>query len=146
MTAPNQADILDEAPTEVKLPPVLPEGTYTAIVFGPPNYDKYSTGTDYVEFTFKITGTEADVDEDEIEAMGGVNGRTIKRKFSLTEDSVFILDQFHVDCGIDLADSSSRRVRNDEVINSEVRLYIKHKPSKDKSRVYPEIAKIMAAD
>ncbi len=144
---PNFASILDEAPSEVERPKPLPVGTYLCRVQGTPIYDKTTKkGTDFVQFTLKPIAAEEDVDEDDLEAVGGLDNKTLRLKFYLTEDAKFRLDDFHEHCGLDLSEPASRRTRNDEVINSEVRALVKHNPSNDGQTVYAEIARTLKAD
>jgi hypothetical protein len=136
MTTPNFASILDEAPTEVSAPQPLPQGTYICTVAGV-TYDKTTKkGTDYAEFTLRPIAAEDDVDPDELEDAGGLEGKTIRATFYLTEDAIYRLDEFHTHCGLDLSDVASRRSRNDAVINSEVRAFVKHETSQDGSRIF----------
>jgi len=145
--APNFASILDESPEEVRAPSPLPAGTYLTVVIGTPVYDKSTQKkTDYVEFTFRPIAAEVDVDEDELSESGGLEGKTLKNKYWLTEDAVFMLDQFHEHCGIDLTDGESRRHRNDAVINSEVRVVITHTTSQDGQRIFANISRTLPAD
>lgn len=147
MTNPNFSSILDEAPTEVDRPKPLPVGTYTCVVGGQPTYDKSSRkGTPFVMFTLRPTAAEADVDEEELAEMGGFDNKTIRATFYLTEDAAYRLDEFHVHCGLDLADESSRRQRNDEVVNAQVRAVVKHRSSDDGTQIYAELARTLPAD
>jgi hypothetical protein len=147
MATPNFQSILDESPTEVNVPPPLPVGTYSAIVIGTPEYgESAQKQTPFVEFTYKLTSAGPDVDEDELDTCGGLDGRTLKNKYWLTPDAAFMLDQFHEHCGLDLGDAESRRNRNDLVINSEVKVHVKHRTSPDGSRIYLEIDRTLPAD
>lgn len=143
---PNFASILDEAPTEVDRPKPLPAGTYKFIV-GSGEYDKSSKkGTPFVKFPLKPIEAESDVDEEELKEAGGLENKTIRATFYLTEDAVYRLDEFHQHCGLDLSDASSRRHRNDEVMNSEVRGVVKHRTSDDGSQVFAELARTLSAE
>ena len=135
-TAPNFASILDESPTEVSAPQPAPQGTYVFVV-GNPRYDKSTVkGTDFVEFPVRAIAAESDVDEAELEEAGGLDAINLRATFYLTEDAVYRLDEFHSHCGIDLEDGTSRRSRNDAVVNAEVRGFVKHEPSKDGTRIF----------
>jgi len=143
---PNFASILDEAPSEVDRPKPLPAGTYTCIVAGTPIYDKSSKkGTPFVQFTLKPISAESDVDEEDLHEMGGFENKTIRATYYLTEDAVFRLDEFHQHCGLDLGKEQSRRQRNDEVVNCEVRAVVKHRTSDDGSQIFAELARTLAA-
>lgn len=137
MATPNFSSILDESPTEVAAPQPMPQGTYVCVVQGV-TYDKTTKkGTDYAEFTLRPIAAEADVDEEELEATGGLDGKTLRATFYLTEDAIYRLDEFHTHCGLDIQnDGLSRRARNDEVINSEVRAFVKHETSQDGTRIF----------
>lgn len=137
VNTPNFASILDESPAEVSAPQPMPQGTYVCVVTGQPRYDKSSKkGTDFVEFTLRPIAAEPDVDESELEETGGLEGKTLRATFYLTEDAIYRLDEFHEHCGIDLNDGQSRRNRNDAIVNSEVRAFVKHETSQDGSRIF----------
>ncbi len=143
----NFADILDEAPTEVKAPPVLPAGTYVAVIQGRPEYGQSEKkGTPFIGFTFRIIQAEDDVDSDELSAMGGCENKTIKRKYWITEDSAFMLDQFHQDCGIDLKLPMSRRARSEECVNANIGIVVKHRASDDGQKVFAEVVRTLAVE
>jgi hypothetical protein len=147
MTAPNFSSILDESPTEVERPKPLPVGTYLCIVAGQPVYDKSTKkGTPYVEFTLRPLAAESDVDEDELAEAGGLDNKSLRATFYLTEDAVYRLDEFHQHCGIDLEDEASRRQRNDEVVNAQVRVVVNHGTSQDGTRIYAQIARTLSAE
>ncbi len=144
---PNFASILDESPTEIDRPKPLPPGTYLCRVLSPWTEGKSSKkGTPFVQFTLKPISAEDDVDEDDLQEMGGLDNKTLRLTFYLTEDAKFRLDEFHEHCGIDIHKEISRRMRNDEVINAEVRALVKHRPSDDGQTVYAEISRTLKAD
>lgn len=144
---PNFASILDEAPTEVTRPKPLPQGTYLCVVQGQPRYDKSSKKqTPFVEFTLRPTAAYDDVDEAELEACGGFDGKTIRATYYLTEDAVFRLDEFHEHCGVDLNDGASRRQRNDDVVNAQVAANIRHRSSEDGTQIFAELARTTVAE
>ena len=146
MTSPNFSSILDESPTEVARPKPLPAGTYLFVV-GTPTYDKSSKkGTPYVMFNLRPVEIESDVDEDELSEAGGLDSKTIRATFYLTEDAVYRLDEFHSHCGLDLSDPSSRKTRNDDVVNAEVRGVIKHRSSEDGTQIYAELSRTLPAN
>ena len=138
----NFSSILDEAPTEVIRPQPLPVGTYLCRVTGQPRYDKSKEkGTQYVEFTLVPIDIGADVAEDDVADAGGLDGKTFRHTLWLTPDAIFMLDQFHVDCGLELDEGISRRIRNDECINQEVLAVIKHTASPDGTRTYTNVTR-----
>lgn len=143
--APNFSSILDEAPTEVKLPPPMPTGTYRWIVQNWENTESPKKQTPGVKFTLKAVEALDDVDEDELNEMGGLDGKIRTLTFWTTEDSIYRLDEFHEHCGIDLRKKLSRRQRNDEIINAEVLGTIKHRMG-DNKRVFAEIGNTAKVD
>lgn len=137
---PNFASILDEQPTEVKVPPPLPAGTYICVVQGQPEYGKSTQKqTDYVRFNLRPISALEDVDEDELTEIGGFDGKTLRVTHWLTPDAVFMLDQFHEHCGLDLSQPMSRKARNEEVVNAQVLAVVKHSAAKEGPRVYAEV-------
>lgn len=145
--APNFASILDEAPTEIVRPKPLPVGTYVCVVQGQPVYDKSSKkNTPFVKFTLRPIAAEDDVDIEDLESMGGFDGKTIQATYYLTDDAAFRLDEFHSHCGIDITAPASRRTRNEEVMNCQVRAVIKHRMAEDGSQIFAELARTAAAD
>lgn len=147
MTGPNFSSILDEAPTEVNRPKPMPVGTYLFTVIGSPTYDKSAKkGTPYVQFTLKPIAAESDVDDEALEEAGGIDNKTQRLTFYLTVDAIFRLDEFHEHCGIDLGEESSRRQRNDDVVNAQVRGVISHRTSDDGTQIFAEIRRTLPAD
>ena len=146
-TTPNFASILDEAPSEVRVPLPLPTGTYLATVKGLPEYGVTpKSGTKFIKFTLGLVYAEDDVDPDALEEVGGLEGKTLTATYWETPNAIFMLDQFHQDCGIDLSEPATRRQRNEAVMNAQVRVYIKHTPSRDGKRIMAEIANTMPAE
>jgi len=147
MNSPNFASILDEAPTEIERPKPLPVGTYLCVIQGQPTYDKSSKkGTPFVQFTLRPIGAEGDVDEQELEELGGFENKTLRATYYLTEDAAYRLDEFHEHCGVDITSPASRRQRNDDIVNAEVRVLVGHRMSEDGSAVYAEIKRTLKAD
>jgi len=146
-STPNFASILDDSPTEVNAPLPLPQGVYLFIVQGTPTYGKSSQKqTDFVEFTLRPIAAEEDVDPDELEAVGGLEGKNLRATYYLTEDAIYRLDEFHSHCGIDLDDGQSRRHRNDAIVNAQVRGFVKHEPSKDGTRIFARFNRSLPAE
>jgi len=147
MNAPNFAGLLDKAPTTVDKPKPLPVGTYLCVVDGLPRYDKSSKKqTDFVEFKLRPIQAADDVDADDLAAAGGLDKKSIRATFYLTEDAVYRLDEFHQHCGLELDPSTSRRQRNEMIVNANVMAYIKHRASDDGENVYAELSKTAKAD
>ena len=134
---PNFSSLLDEAPTEVKWTPPLPQGSYVAVI--QPGWVKTQSkkGDDVHEFNFKLVQPFDDVDEAELAEWTRDNGpytdRIFKRQFYITPAAIPYLDEFHQAAGLDLSRKISRLLRNDEVANSYIGVYLKHRPFSDGS-------------
>jgi hypothetical protein len=154
MAAPALSSILDRQAGDAERPKPLPVGTYRAIVFGAPRFDKSTKkGTDYVEFTLKLQSAEDDVDQEDLQAAltkktgetVPLNQKTNRLTFYLTEDAVYRLDEFFKHCGLDIEETPmSRRQAAAEIQNSEVLVHLKHTPSDDGEAVYANIDKTAA--
>lgn len=144
--APNFSSLLDESPTEIKAPPLVPVGTYLAIVGqytivgNPPNNLQ-----PYMEVPFRIVAAGDDVSEDDLADIDVIN-KVLKRKYWLTEDAAGFIDQLHADAGVDLTKPISRRQRNDMIINSEVMIVVSHSQNKAGTRTFANVDRTLPAD
>ena len=139
------SSILDESPDEVVRPKPLPVGTYLCRVQGPVKYGKSDKkGTEFSEFALIPIDALDDVDADDVESAGGLDGKSLRITFWHTEDSIYRLDEFHEHCGISLDDGRSRRARNDECVNAEVLATVKHTQSDDNTRVFTNVSRTAA--
>jgi hypothetical protein len=136
------ANILDRAPSEIERPKPLPAGTYRCVVKGLPRYDKSSKKqTDFVEFTLQPTSAEADVDESDLEAMGGFANKEIKATYYITEGAAWRLTQFLEHLGFDVeSEDATIREMCEQASGSEVFVTMKHRASQDGKSVFAEIA------
>lgn len=143
---PNFQSILDEAPTEVLVPPPMPVGTYLCIVSGYEYGESNQKKTPFVQFQLRPVAASEDVDEEELAEIGGLDGKTLRTTYYLTEDAAYRLDEFHEHCGVNLSEAAKRSSRNDMVINAEVMAVVKHGQSKDGSRTFAEVARTLPAN
>src|SRR5262245_54045316 len=94
--------ILDKPSASVERPKPMPVGTYLWIVQGLPRYDKSSVKkTEFVEFTLRPLQASEDVDLEALDAVGGLDGKSTKATYYLTEDAVWRLKDFLDNCGVD---------------------------------------------
>lgn len=145
--APSFESILDTPAAEVERPKPLPIGTYTAIVKG-----LYEEGvssqkkTPFVQFTFALTGAGEDVDQDELEAMGGITDKFLKNNstcFYTTPDALWRLTDFLENaCEIDLTDKTIRQALGDTP-NIEVRLVIIHETNQSGDAKFASVKKFL---
>lgn len=133
------AALLDKPADEIEAPKPIPTGFYrvtnTKFEMGESNQKK----TPFVRFEVALLSVEAEVDEDELEAAGGTEGKTLRQTFYLTPDSMFRVKQFATDIlGVD-----TKGLSLGEVIQSCLQIpyiaSVTHTQSPDGTRVYTEI-------
>lgn len=146
MTAPLFASILDEAPTEVTFPPPLPVGTYLCIVGQPEDVTSSQKKTPGIKFPLRPIAALEDVDDEALQELGGLEGKNLSTTFWITEESKSFLDEFHQNCGLDLSDPMSRRMRNQEVVNQQVLAVVTHRMNEDNTRAFAEVKRTARAD
>jgi hypothetical protein len=140
MNAPNFSAILDQAPTEIKRPPVPPAGPYLCIVEGIPVFDKSSKKqTDYVRFQLKPVQAMGD----ELQAAVAATGKNVgdfkfRTDFYLTEDAVYRLDIFLFEhLGIELG--TSRKQAISMAPGHQVIANVTHRASQDGTSIFAEV-------
>lgn len=135
--------ILDTPSNKVEKPKPCPVGTYLFLVKGQPRMDKSSKkGTEFVEFTLNFLQTGEDVDDDAVAAW--LNGRplndmNIKHACYLTENSLWRLQKFIEDCGIEASDQTLRQQLG-ATAGCQVLGTIKHEPSDDGTQLFARVA------
>lgn len=145
-TRPNFGSILDEAPTEVKYPPAWPQGSYVGVVKAWEEVKSDKKGTPGIAWTILPMQAFDDVNEDELKEFGALGERMITHTIWTSEKSVFMLDEFHSHCGLDLAEKKSRRLRNDECVNMQVGVFMKQVPTQDGTRMRSEVGRIFSVE
>lgn len=155
MASPNFTSLLDQAPTEVVRPKAAPVGSYLWIVKGLPRIDKSSKKqTEFTEFTLQCVAAGNDVDKDDLEtwltAADGskktISDLIMQATFYSTEKSIYMLDEFHENCGIDLSAPNKRTTRSEECVNHEVVGYIRHEASNDGKSTFARFGKWAKAE
>ena len=138
--------ILDTPATEVERPKPLPAGTYDAIVKGLPEYGESSQKkTPFCRFTYAIQAAGDDVDTDELETIGGLEGKTIRDTYYTTPDAIFRLTDTLERMGID-AEGKTIRQMIDETPNCSIRVVVGHRASEDGQQIFAEVKRTMKAD
>lgn len=139
--ATNLSAILDKPADSFQAPPPLPVGGYHCVVQGlPEQIESSKKKTPGFRFLLTPVAYDEDVDEKELEAIGGLEGKTIRNDQWVTEGSAFMLREFLENCGID-SDGKTLAQMIDEVPNTEVMVYIKHTPIEGRDAMRAEIAK-----
>lgn len=148
------ADVLDAPPSADDRPKSLPVGSYLCTVKGMPRIDKSAQKqTPFVEFTLVPKQAGADVDADDLTAWATradgsikrLDETTLKNTIYITENSVFMLNDFLEHCGIE-TDGRSRREMLDDTPNCDVVIYIRHEARQDGQGVQARISKSAPAD
>lgn len=138
------SSILDKPSNEAERPKPLPQGTYVGVVSGMPRLDKSSKKqTEFAEFTLNILAAQEDVDPDELKAIGGFSGKSIKSTYYLTEASEYRLREFLDHCGVpdeEDGEALSHRQRMEQTPGKQVLLTVKHTASDDGRSVYANVA------
>jgi hypothetical protein len=135
-------DILNIDSREVERPKPLPMGTYICTVVGLPRFDKSSEKqTPFVEFTLQPTGTLDDIDQQELDAVGGFHDKVLRVTFYLTVNSRWRLNEFLDNCGID---QGKMNWRVDQTPNCQVGAVVKHTPSRDNTITYANVVKTIS--
>lgn len=135
----NLADILDRQSSDIERPKPLPAGSYICVVKGMPVFDKSSKKqTPYVEFTLQPVDTLDDVDQDDLEAMGGFASKTIRATYYLTEDAAYRLKDFLDHCGVDAGGTLRQRI--EQTGGCQVIASLKHVPTQDGQGIRAELA------
>lgn len=143
----NLADILNRPATDFNFPPPLPEGGYHCVVAGlPEQVESSERKTPGYKFTLNIVAAMDDVDEEELEKIGGIDGKTLKPTFWISqkpeseEVTVAMLREFLEKCGIE-ADGKSVMGMIEECPNAEVVAFVKHKPQQGRDGFRAEVVK-----
>lgn len=144
-------DILDRPSNEAEPPKTVPAGNYRCRVQGLPRFDKSSKKqTPFVEFLLVPTAALDDVDEGELAEAGGLEGKTFKATFYLTDGSEYRLREFLDACDIaDVDDNDeprSHRERIEDSPNCEVIVTMIHEPSADGTRMFAKPGAFAQAD
>ena len=141
MANANLSVILDRPATEFNAPPPMPTGGDHCVVSGLPEQIESSVKkTPGFRFLLKPVAVDEDVDAQELETIGGLEGKMIRNDMWLTENSAFMLREFLEHCGID-SEGKTLSQMIDECPNTEVMVYIKHTPLQGRDGFRAEVAK-----
>lgn len=140
--APNFGSILDKPASDVERPKPYPQGSYICVVKGLPVHGESTRKkTKQVEFQLQPLSVLDDVDAEDLEAMGGLN-RTIKDTYYVTEDALWRLKEFLVNCGIEEMDGDDKKSFTqmiDETPGRQVGVSIRHEASEDGKSIFARV-------
>lgn len=83
----NFAEVLNNKVADIERPPLIPVGTYEAIVSKIPNIETSQDGKwDFVIFPVKLVAPQDDVDQDALKEFGGVTAAFTSRRFMFNKE------------------------------------------------------------
>ena len=136
------AALMNKPVEEAVRPPTAPAGHYLAGIVSHEFGTSTKKGTPYCRFNFQLLAAQDDVDEEILEAAGGVeflNKKRMRYEFYLTDDAMYRLREF-LEEALEL-NCSGRNF--DEVVpesaNMQVIVEIVHTLSDDGSETYANI-------
>ena len=136
----NFTDILNKRADEIERPKPLPVGTYLGMVQGAPEFGNIGKeNTAVANFTIRLLQANDDVDREALANVGGLDGKTVRHRFFLTDAAMYRLKEFLVnDLQIEEGTSTLGQLVS-EAAGRQVYLTIKHRPSQDGSQIYHEV-------
>lgn len=143
---PNFAALLEKPATDVERPKALPAGTYLCVVKGlPENGESSQKKTPFVRFNLQPLAAQEDVDAEALKEMGGLEGKTIRDTYYVTEDALYRLKEFLEHLGVEPDDKSIAQMIS-EAPGCQVLVSIRHRASQDGENVFAEVAKTAAVE
>lgn len=131
--------ILDKPSNEIERPKPLPVGSYLCVIAGLPKMDKSTKKqTEYVEFTANILQALDDVDKEELDAVGGIQGKQVTLTFYLTEKSAYRLKEFMIE-DLQIDEMDTLRPMLDQTQGRQFVANIVHEPSNDGKTVFSNV-------
>ena len=134
------SDALNRKADEIEKPKPLPVGTYVCTIPGPPEMKELGQQqTPAAIYQVRVVSPGPDVDSEALMAMGGVQNKTLRLTFFLTEDALYRFRDFLVET---LGIESNGRALGEMMPDSVNRMFnatIKHRPSPDGTQLYAEI-------
>jgi len=142
--APNFSSILETTIDSIERPKPLPIGTYTCIIQGQPEYgESQQKKTPFVRFNLAILAAGEDVDQEELDAIGGVTDKVIKDTYYLTPDALWRLQEFLANAGVPKDSTLSLRQAIEEVTNQQLLVVIGHEASQDGKSIFSRVKTTM---
>lgn len=137
--------ILSKKSSEVEKPKPLPAGTYLAIVSGPPKKGEIGKDkTDVFDYELKLLQPMDDVNQEELNAVGGLADKNIRGRFFLTEKAAYRLKEFCDACGVP-EDEKSLGERAALCQGQQVKVLVKQEPSQDGTQMFSNAVSYSAA-
>jgi hypothetical protein len=153
----NFADALNTAANSIERPPLIPVGTYIAVVSKIPSMETIGDGKwDVLDFQLRLQAAQEDVDSEDLSAYGGLGPQSVLRhRFMFSKDdeaafkrTLFNLKRFLLDhLKIDASESTPLKQLIDQSVNHQCLAYVKWRADKNDPEVfYNEIGKTAPAE
>jgi hypothetical protein len=137
--------ILDTPADEIKAKPPLPVGSYLWRISKMDSVKSAKKGTDGIEFTLACLEAKDDVDQEMLEAAGGIVNRTTRTTFYVTADSANMLKEFLVNkVGLEGSGRTLRQLLA-EALNQVVGGIVEHGVTKD-GRAFAQVNQFFKAE
>ena len=148
----NFNDVLKTKVADIERPPLLPVGTYKAVVKKIPSMETSGDGKwDFLDFQLGLIAAEEDVDADALKEYGGLSAATIVRQrfmFNKEDDAAFKRTLFNVKrflydhLQIAGDDNSNLMEVLNQSVNSQCLVFMKWRADKNDAEIqYSEIGK-----
>ena len=153
----NFADALNTKAAAIERPPIIPVGTYRAVVTKIPSLDKVGDGKwETLDFQLRLIEAQEDVDQDDLAKYGGLGATSIaRRRFMFNSEDQAAFDRTMYDLKRFLtehlqvsgvADASVKELL-DGSVNHECMVFIQWRADKNDPEIqYAEIRKTSAVD
>lgn len=153
----NFADALNTTAGSIERPPLIPIGTYTAVVSKIPSIETIGDGKwDVLDFQLRLQSPGEDVDTEALQEYGGLGAQSVLRHrfmFNKEDDAafkrtLFNLKRFLIDhLKVDGSDSTPLKEMIDNSVNHSCSVFVQWRPDKNDSEVvYNEIKKTAPLD
>lgn len=138
----NFQDILGQNAGDAKPPPLIPIGTYQAVILGHEFLTSSKKHTPFCRFNLRITGVGEDVDEGEVEEFGGLQALSERKPHLdqyMTEKTLHMLTEFLRDvCELEV-DKRTYDVIIPETQGLDIQIFIIHRTIEGTNRTFAEV-------
>lgn len=144
---PNFQDILNQKASDIEKPKPLPVGMYLCIVNGPVEFPEEGIGqkqTPAAIVQLRPLQSMQDVDQEALAEAGGLSEKSIRHTLWLSKDAQWRTKEFMEHCGLDTANGASLGELFAQLPNRQVYVTLRHRPAKDGSQLYSEVASTSA--
>lgn len=142
--ATNFTDILSKSADAIEKPKPLPVGTYICMIDGPAEFVEVGQNeTPAANLKLRPLAADVDVDQGLLAEQGGIGERRIRHTLYLSEDALWRAKEFFENCGIP-AEGKTLKELFAALPNQQIKVVIKHQPSKDGTEMYANVARTLA--